>query len=130
MAGSFSDYSEEKVAKWLAGQANAPSVGTRYIGLFSSDPTDANSGTEVTSTVRTDGRIAITFTTPSNGSMSNASEIDFGVAQNDASVTHFGIFDAQTAGNLLFYGPLNSPKTIQSADDVVWDAGALVVTVD
>lgn len=130
MAGNASDYTEDKLGRWIAGSNNMPSIGTRYIGLFSSDPTDANVGTEVTEDIREDGRLAFVATTPVNGVFSNASELDFGISPIDVLVTHVGIYDAATAGNLLVTMPLQTAKNIQTADTVIFDAGSLEISID
>ena len=46
------------------------------------------------------------------------------------TVTHFGIFDASTNGNLLYWGALTASKTVAVGDSVSFGAGALVVTED
>lgn len=124
----LSDYTEEKLAKWIAGSETMPAETTRYLALLDSDPTDADTGNEVTTDIRTAGRIAVTFSTPANGQISNTAQIDFGNSQNDASVTHFGIYDAATDGNLIVHGALTSPKTIETGDQVLFDAGSLIIT--
>jgi hypothetical protein len=45
-------------------------------------------------------------------------------------VTHFGLFDAATAGNLLRWAPLATPKAITSGDNPNFAAGILVITED
>jgi len=127
---AFSDYAEDKIAKWVAGSTTMPAVGSRYLGLFSSNPTDTGSGgTEVTTTIRSAGRVAISFAAPVDGVLLNSAEINFGNSEHDTSVSHFGIFDAASSGNLLVHGALNNPKTISTSDVVKFAAGALSVTV-
>lgn len=127
---TISNYSEQNLANWLRGSANMPAATTPYLALYSSNPQDNNSGSENTTLIRPAGRLAITFTTPVNGVISNSTELDFGVSNNDTTITHFGILDAQSGGNLLFYAALPSPKIIYTSDQVKWNAGALVVTFD
>jgi hypothetical protein len=43
-------------------------------------------------------------------------------------VTHFGIYDAASAGNLLFWGALTISKTINQADTVTFPAASLSIT--
>jgi hypothetical protein len=43
-------------------------------------------------------------------------------------VTHFGIYDATSAGNLLFWGSLTISKTINQGDTVSFPAASLTVT--
>jgi len=40
-----------------------------------------------------------------------------------------GIFDAQTGGNLLWYGDLTQSKTVDSGDTFKINAGDLVITL-
>jgi hypothetical protein len=126
----LSNYMETNLANWLRGNANMPNTITSYLALYSSNPNDDNSGTEATTLIRPAGRIAVTFTTPVNGVMSNSTEIDFGVSNNDVTITHFAIFDAQSGGNLIMYKNFASAKIIYTSDQVKWNAGALVVTFD
>jgi len=45
------------------------------------------------------------------------------------TVTHFGIFDAASSGNLLFHGALTASKTINSGDAAPsFQAAQLAVT--
>lgn len=126
---AFSDYSEDKLARWVAGSQDVPAATSRFLGLFSTDPTDAGSGTEVTTLIRSAGRLGVTFSAPVDGQIQNTAEIDFGNSENDTSVSHFGIFDAASGGNLIVHGPLNTQKAISASDVVKFSAGALVITV-
>lgn len=126
---AFSNYSEDKIAKWLAGQESMPAHGNRYLALYSSNPTDANSGTEVTTTIREAGRLQITFGTPVDGLIRNNADINFGAAAGSATVAYIGILDAASAGNLLAYGPLSSPKSVSAPDELIFEANSISITI-
>lgn len=126
---SLSNYGEQALGNWIRGNANMPATATPYIALFSTDPGDNNTGTEITTQVRSGGRIAVTLASPTDGVMSNSAEINFGNSENDVLITHFGIYDAQTSGNLIASGALATPKSIDTGDQVNWAAGALTVTI-
>lgn len=99
-----------------------------YLALYTSDPTDANSGTEVTGGAYT--RQQITFANPSNGTVSSFSDVLFPVATAGwGTITHFGILDAQTSGNLFYHGSLTNPKTIALDDQLKIAAGDISVTL-
>lgn len=54
-----------------------------------------------------------TFTTPEEGQTSNKADILFPIAEeNWGQITHIGIFDSVTGGNLLFKAPAEFVKTI------------------
>lgn len=125
----FSDYSEEKILNWLRGDSDMPATGNRYLALFSSDPTDANTGVEITTNIRPAGRIQALFSAPSAGSVSNSQIIDFGNSFANEIISHFGLFDQASGGNLLAHGSLNSPKSIDISDEVTWPIGALALQV-
>lgn len=136
----FSDYTEENIIQTtLRGQA-FPVPSDVYIALFTSDPTDAGSGSEVNSASWTtyarqdaSGGAAIDtgWTAPSNGVSSNAKVITFPANNSGGSitVTHIGVFDALTSGNLLYHAPLVSSKTLLDGDVLSFAIGAITVTV-
>jgi hypothetical protein len=99
-----------------------------YLALFTSDPTDANTGTEVTGGAYQ--RQQITFNAPTDGMVSNSNEILFPVATaNWGTITHIGIFDAATGGNLLFYGAVITSKTISTNDQLKINVGDISITL-
>lgn len=86
-----------------------------YAALFTTDPTDAGTGTEVSG--GSYARKAITFGAPSNGASTNSAAVEFDQATgNWGTITHFGIYDASSSGNLLYHGALTSSKTIETGD--------------
>jgi hypothetical protein len=104
----------------------APS--TVYVGLYTSDPTDANSGTEVTG--GSYARKSATFAAPSNGVSTTSADITFDQATGSwGTITHIGILDALTTGNLLYHTPLDTSKTIDTGDIFKIAAGSLTVTL-
>ena len=99
-----------------------------YLGLYTSDPTDANTGTEVSG--GSYARQAITFGAPSNGVTTNTAAIEFPQATGSwGTVGWIGIMDALTTGNLLYHTPLDASKTIASGDIFKIAIGSLSVTL-
>ena len=99
-----------------------------YAALFTTDPTDAGSGTEVTG--GSYARTAITFGSPSNGVTTNSADVTFPTCTVAwGTVTHMGIFDASTSGNLLYHTPLDASKTVDSGDIFKISSGNLSVTL-
>ena len=104
----------------------APS--TVYVGLYTSDPTDANTGTEVTG--GSYARQSATFAAPSNGSSASNADITFPQATaNWGTVGWIGILDADTSGNLLYHTALDASKTIETGDIFKIALGNLTVTL-
>ena len=127
---SLSNYTETAFANWLRGSADMPAATTPYLALFSDNPGETGSGTEVTTDIRSSGRLAVSFGVPTDGVIANNTALDFGASESDVSVTHFGIYDAQSGGNLLAYAALASSRTVLTSDKVNWAAGTLVATID
>lgn len=58
----------------------------------------------------------------------NANTITFPTATGSwGTVTHFGLFDASTAGNLRMWGALTASKTIGNGDTASFAASALIL---
>jgi hypothetical protein len=126
-----SDYLENKVLDHFLGTASTSAPATVYLALFTSDPTDAGSGTEVSTSGTAYSRQSIAFSSASSGSTSNSADVEFSQATGSGfgTVTHFGIYDASTAGNLLFHGSLTASKTIDAGDVFKIASSNLSITV-
>lgn len=138
----FSNYTENQIIEsTLRGNAFVLPT-TVYIALFTADPTDADiTANEVqtaafTSYARQDasggvGGPSSGWAAASNGVSSNAKIITF--PDNDGAapviVTHIGIYDAATGGNLLYHSDLVTSKTLQIGDVLSFAVGAITITV-
>jgi len=101
---------------------------TVYVALYTSDPTDADTGTECSGTSY--ARQSVTFSSPSNGATSNSAAVEFPQAGGSwGTITHIGIRDASTAGNLLYHTALDASKTIATGDVFRIASGSLTVTL-
>jgi hypothetical protein len=104
------------------------SPATVYVSLWTSDPTDAGSGTEVSG--GSYARTAVTFGSPSNGVTTNNADVTFPTATSSWGVVGWiGINDAVTSGNLLYHSPLDTSKVIDSGDIFKIITGNLSVTL-
>jgi hypothetical protein len=101
---------------------------TVYLALYTTDPTDADTGTEVTG--GSYARQSITFGAPSNGASTNSAAIEFPQCTLSwGTITHVGIRDALTTGNLLYHTPLDTSKAISTGDIFKIATGSLSVTL-
>lgn len=125
---ALSNYLENALLNHVLRNTAMSSPTTVYLALFTSDPGEAGGGTELSG----DGyaRQSVAFDAPSDGVADNTSDIEFPQATGDwGEVTHVGLFDAETAGNLLWYGALTASKTINTDDQFVVSAGDLDVSL-
>lgn len=131
MAGK-SDYLENKILDHVLKNTSYSSPAAVYMALFSAAPNDAGGGTEVSG--GSYARTAITFAAAASGATSNSGAVTFPTASADwasaADLTHFGIFDASTVGNLLYWGALTDPKPVQNGDTASFAIGEIDVTED
>ena len=124
---AMSNYLETALVNAVLRNTSYTSPTTVYVGLFTSDPTDAGSGTEVSGGSYT--RKAMAFASPTNGVTSNSSAVEFDQATASwGTVTHFGLFDASSSGNLLLHGALTTSKTIDDGDVFKFATSALTAT--
>lgn len=143
---ALSDYLENKLIDFLLrGQAFAAPA-TTYVALLTAAPSDASGGTEVSGGAY--ARVAITSSmanwagtqaaastvasSGTSGTTSNNAAVTFPApTANWGVVTHFGVYDAATGGNLLFWAALTSSKTVSSGDAAPsFAAGSLTFQID
>jgi hypothetical protein len=145
MAGK-THYLEDALLNHLFRTTSFAQLGTVYIALFTAAPTDAYTsgsptGTECTGTNYARASLDTTNSTwtltagsgVTAASVANTSTVTFSPNPGSGGwglVTHFGIFDSLTTGNLLYWGSLTVSKTINSGDTVSFSAGSLVVSED
>lgn len=153
---AMSDFLENKIIDWLlrgqaigiTGASAAAGTGptSTYMGLLTAAPSDTGGGTEVTggsyarvtvasSLANWAGTQAAASTVASSGNTgttSNNGAITFpGPTANWGVVTHIGIYDATSAGNLLFWAALTTSKTINNGDAAPsFSAAALSLQID
>lgn len=131
---AMSDYLEGALINAVLRGTNftAPTVGDLHLALFTADPTDANVTTNEVSAAWYARQTTGSWTAPgaTSGQTSNSAAITFPAVTGDAVViTHIGIYDASTAGNLLLHAPLTSPKTLDVSDVISFAAGSLTFTL-
>lgn len=125
---AMSNYLENALINATLRNTSYTSPSTVYVGLFTSDPTDAGSGTEVSG--GSYARKAMTFGSPSNGASTNSGAVEFDQATGSwGTITHFAIFDALTTGNMLYHGALTASKTIATGDVFKFASASVTVTL-
>ena len=126
----MSNYLENALLNATLNATTYTAPATVYVSLWTSDPTDAGSGTEVTG--GSYARTAVSFATASgtSGNVLNDADVTFPTATASwGTVGWIGINDAATAGNLLYHTALDTAKTIDSGDIFKISTGNLSVTL-
>lgn len=127
---ALSDHAEALLLDWLMTSGTATRPTAWYVALFTAAPSDSGGGTEVS----TGGysRQSVTFDAASSpgGTTSNSAAVTFTASGADyGTVTHIGIFDASTSGNLLWHGALTASKTVADGDTLEFSAGNIDLTL-
>ncbi len=126
----MSNYLENALLNATLNATTYTAPATVYVSLWTSDPTDAGSGTEVSG--GSYARTAVSFATASgtSGNVLNDADVTFPTATASwGTVGWIGINDAATAGNLLYHTALDTSKTIDSGDIFKISTGNLSVTL-
>lgn len=127
---SFSNTHENKVLTWTFTADAVTRPTAWYLALFTTDPGEGATGTEVSSTGTAYARQTVAFTVTGN-TATNSAAVEFPTATASyGTVTHVAVFDASTAGNMIAYAALSSSKSIDTGDVLRVPAGDLDVTLD
>ena len=123
-ADAITNYTANKVLNVLRNTAFG-AISAVYVGFLNGDPTRAGSGgTEITTNIRTAGRLEVAFDAPVSGVMINTQKIDFGASAQTTVIRAIGIYDAASGGNLLFYR--NIPQlSVSAGQNVIIKKGTL-----
>lgn len=127
---ALSDYSEKLVLDWLMTTGAATRPTAWFVALYTAAPSDSGGGTEVTLGGYTRKSVTFNAAASPGGTTSNSTVVTWTAAgANFGSVTHVGIFDASTAGNLLWQGSLSASKTVNDGDTIQFSAGNLTLAL-
>jgi|TARA_E500000331_G_C17195048_1_gene686652 hypothetical protein len=124
---AMSDYLENEILDHILGTGAYTMPSTVYIGLSTGSFNDNNSGTELSGNGY--ARQTIAFDAAVSGTADNTAAVQFAAATSSwGTVTHFGLFDASTSGNLLIHGAFSTGKLIDTGDILKINAGDLDIT--
>lgn len=107
--------------------------GNFYVALYSTDPTDADTGTELTYTGY--ARVAVVRSavgfTQSGNSITNALQVLFPLNSGTSqTATHFAYRTAASGGDMIRKGTVSPSVTINNGDTPKFEIGDLTSTED
>ena len=124
---AMSDYLENEILDHILGTGAYTMPTTVYVGLATASFNDDHSGAELSGSGY--ARQAIAFNAASSGTADNSGAVDFPAATGSwGTVSHFGLFDASTGGNLLIHGALTASKAVATGDILRIAAGDMDIT--
>lgn len=127
---ALSDHAEKLLLDFLMTTGTATRPTNWYIALYTAAPSDAGGGTEVSGAGYARQSVAFDAAATPGGTTSNSADVSFTAAGGDyGTVTHLGIFDASSAGNLLWHGALTASKAVEDGDTITFTAGNIDLTM-
>jgi len=138
---AFSQYFATEILTWIKGSSFPTALSNVYVSIHTGDPGTAGTSNDVTLTITgSSNRTAIsasaftgvTGASPSGFEIKNTNTVQITTnAQNGTQQTlsHFGLWDAQTSGNFIASGALTANVDVQSGDTVQFNANALAIKV-
>lgn len=143
---ALSDYLENKLIDRLFRGQSYTFPTNLYFGLLTSAPSDSGGGTEVSggsyarvemaasmaNFAGTQGAGTTTASSGTSGTTSNNVNITFPSPTGSwGVVAYVGVYDTLTSGNLLCWGALTTPKTVNNGDaPPVFEAEAFSFNLD
>lgn len=124
MAANKSSYLRSALVKHAVGKTSFTMPAAAYLALYTSDPTVSDTGTEVAG--GSYARQSITWGTEANGEITNSNVVSF-TDLPAATITHWGIRDASSSGNLLYFGQLEVALTVTSGQDLAFAANNILI---
>lgn len=133
--GSKANYLENKLLDGVLGGPDYVRPANVYIALFTTNPTETGIQTGEPSS-GSYARVAVAnnatnWPAAASGVKANGTAITFPTASGSwGTVAYYGVMDASSAGNMLYYSALNTPKSVTSGDTPVFSIGNLSFTED
>jgi hypothetical protein len=128
---ALSNFAEKLLLDWLMTTGSASRPTAWHLALYTAAPSDSGGGTEVSGNGY--ARQALTFAAAASpdGTTENTGPVSFTASGSGGfgTVTHVGIFDAATSGNLLWHGAMTTPRTVNDTDTLTFAAGAVSLTL-
>jgi hypothetical protein len=127
---ALSDHAEALLLDWLMTNGTATRPTAWYVGLYTAAPSDSGGGTEVSGSGY--ARQAVTFAaaTSPGGTTSNTGAVTFTASGgNWGTITHIGIHDAVSSGNLLWHGAMTASKIVNDGDTLEFSIGNIDLTI-
>ena len=127
---ALSDYAEKLLLDWSMTTGSATRPTAWYVALYTAAPSDSGGGTEVSGSGYTRKSVTFAAATSPGGTTSNTGAVSFTASGGSwGTITHMGIFDASTSGNLLWHGALTTSKSVGDGDTLEFAIGNIDLTL-
>ena len=135
MVGSLALYAENKILEHAVGKTSWTMPSGPYLALFTVAPTHENGTGGTEATAGNYARITCPGTSwgaAAAGAIANGTAVTFAECSgtNWGTINGFALFDAITTGNMIAWGEVTTPKTINIGDTAKFAIGELDITID
>ena len=121
---ALSNYAEKLLLDWMMTTGSATRPTAWYVALFTAAPSDSGGGTEVTGSGYSRQSVTFDAAATPGGTTSNNNLVSFTASGGDfGTVSHIGIFDASTSGNLLWHGAMTASKSVSDGETLEFSVG-------
>jgi len=128
---NLSDYAEKLILDWLLTGGAAVRPTSLYVALFSSATDDAGGGTELVGNGYARQLVTVSSAASPGGTTSNSNDLFFeATGSNWDTITHMGIYDSISGGNLLWHGAVTEETLIEVGQIFVFIIGSIDFTLD
>ncbi len=125
---SFSNEFETRVLNYVFTTSSVTRPTAWHVALYTAAPNDSGGGTEVSGGAY--ARQSVAFSVSGN-TATNSAAVEYPTATASyGTVSHVGVFDAATGGNLIAYAALSASKAIDTGDVFRIPAGDLDITLE
>jgi hypothetical protein len=127
---ALSNYAEKLLLDWAMTTGSATRPTAWYVALYTAAPSDTGGGTEVSGSGYTRQTVAFDAASSPGGTTSNSGAVTFTASGGSwGTVSHIGIHDASTAGNLLWHGSMTASKSVADGDTLEFSIGNIDLTL-
>jgi len=127
---ALSDYAEKLLLDWMMTTGSATRPTAWYVALYTAAPSDSGGGTEVSGSGYSRQSVAFAAASTPGGTTSNTGAVTFTSAGGSwGTVSHIGLHDASTSGNLLWHGAMTASKTIGDGDILEFAIGNIDLVI-
>lgn len=121
---ALSNYAEKLLLDWMMTSGSATRPTAWYVALYTAAPSDSGGGTEVTGAGYSRQSVTFDAAATPGGTTSNNNLVSFTASGGDfGTVSHIGIFDASTSGNLLWHGAMTASKSVSDGETLEFSVG-------
>lgn len=123
---SIANFLEDKLLDLVFNASAYAGQSTVYVKLHVGDPGEAGTSNAAGETTRK----ALSVGASSGGVVTSDADVNWTSVSTTEVYSHVSLWDAVSAGNCLWSGPLSTPKSVNAADNFSIPSGSLTVSLD